>query len=351
MITYLSFMKDVLPPKEWYKVNRFVNELKTAYVPPVVSVYTPPREIDRVIRILEETERVPEVEEVETAIERELDSLRRSVGSICMFGWKAEEVVLKHLITSGDVPPVYVVDAKPFFEPLHDILEIRYDTLLILLDQKEALLKLYEGGEVQRQKRIKSYVGAKHHKGGWSQKRFSRIRETQVQNHLNRVQEYLGRFDLKSIERIIIAGSGNAKKDFARGHLTKELADKAVLVKGLDFSSSGEEIDAMLVDQLDKYRKVVESRQLSRVRERMPKELALTENREIQRALESGAVETILIASDYYAATPEEDERIIRMIEEAEHTSAEVEFITDERVLEELHKHGSVVASLRYRPF
>ena len=62
-----------------------------------------------------------------------------------------------------------------------------------------------------------------------------------------------------------------------------------------------------------------------------------------------GAVDTILIASDYFAKTPQENKRIIKMIELAEKTSAEIEFITNPEILTKLHKHGSVVANLRYK--
>jgi len=344
-------MKYMLPPREWYKTNRFVKELEATYVPPVVSVYIPPKKVDKIIRVLEREKELG-MEEVKTGIVRELDALRESIGSFCIFGWKeGENVIIKHIIASGDILPVYVVDDKPFLEPLREILEIRHDLLLILLDHRQALLKLYRGSEVQKQKRIRSYVISKHHKGGWSQKRFSRIRGIQVEKHFKTVQNYLERFDLKTIEIIILAGPGEAKKDFARKYITKEIADKTAVVRGLDFSSTDKEIDAVLVNQLNKYREKFESKLLSNVRENMKKRLVLNKNQEIQRALERGAVGTILIASDYYVATPEEDELIIRMIEEAERTSAEVEFITNEAILEELHKHGSVLASLRYAPF
>ncbi len=344
-------MKYMLPPREWYKTNRFVKELEATYIPPVTSVYSPSKEVNWVVRVLER-EKEPRMEEVQTSIIKELHALRGSMGSFCIFGWKeGENVIVKHIITSGAIPPAYLVDDKPFLEPLHEILEIRHDLLLILLDHRQALLRLYKGSEVQKQKRIRSYVILKHHKGGWSQKRFSRIRKIQVEKHFKTVQDYLERFDLKTIEIIILAGPGEAKKDFARGHTTKEIADKTAVVRGLDFSSNDEEIDAVLVDQLNKYREKLESRLLSSVRENVKRELVVNGNREIQRALERGAVRTILIASDYYVATPEEDELIIRMIEEAERTSAEVEFITKEAILKELHKHGSVVALLRYKPF
>jgi peptide subunit release factor 1 (eRF1) len=344
-------MKYTLPPREWYKTNRFVKELETTYVPPVTSVYAPSKKVDRVIRILER-EKESEMEEIKKSIVKELDALRGSTGSFCIFGWKeGENVIVKHIIISSDVPPAYLVDDKPFLEPLREVLEIRYDLLLVLLDHRQALLRLYGGSEVRKQKRIRSYVISKHHKGGWSQKRFSRIRKIQVERHFKTVQEYLEGFDLKTVDAIILAGPGEAKKDFARVHITKEIADKTAVARGLDFSSDDKEIGAVLINQLNKYREKRESGLLSSVRENMKRELVLNENREIQRALERGAVGTILIASDYYAATSEEDEMIIRMIEEAEHTSAEVEFITKEAILKEMHKHGNLVALLRYKPF
>ena len=89
--------------------------------------------------------------------------------------------------------------------------------------------------------------------------------------------------------------------------------------------------------------------QLQKVEARVKKGLAEKENSIIHTALRTGAVDTLLIASDYYAKTPEENNRIVNMIELAEKTSVEVEFITNKEVLEKLHKHGSVVATLRYK--
>jgi peptide subunit release factor 1 (eRF1) len=344
-------VKDVLPPKEWYRINRFLKELERA-TPPVVSVYAPPGEIKAMAELLAKTEREPIVEEVETAIEKELGGLKGPEGSVCIFGWKeGESVVLEKTLVAPVIPPVYLVDEKPYTEPLHDILEIKYDVLLVLLDHEKAILRSYKGSEVLKQKIVRSYVGAKHRKGGWSQKRFSRIRDLQIKHHLDKVKDHLKKFDLKSIELILLAGPGNAKKEFAREHLNAELAGKVTIVEGLVFSSSDGEINDAIIGSLDKYRKGVEMRQLRTVEENVGRGLAITENREIRQALEVGAVETILIASDYYAATPEENEGVLNMIEMAESTAAEIEFITNEEILEKLHRHGSVVATLRYRPF
>jgi peptide subunit release factor 1 (eRF1) len=241
-----------------------------------------------------------------------------------------------------------MVDDKPFLEPLHDILEIRYDILMVLLDQRKALLRSYKGSEIRREKRIKSYVGSKHKKGGWSQRRFSRIREIQIKKHFDSIAGSLRKFDVDGKELILVGGPSKAKKEFVREHLSSEIKNKTRIVQ-LNFSSTEEQTSRVLINQLDSFRKDVELKLLSGVEESIKRKLVVKENREILKALEVGAVEKLLVASDYYAATPGENELILRLIELAEQTSAEIEFITQQDVLKELHHHGSVIAILRYR--
>ena len=103
-----------------------------------------------------------------------------------------------------------------------------------------------------------------------------------------------------------------------------------------------------MIASLDSFRKNIEYQQLLKVEGSVKKGLIEKDNKKIHEALLHGAVDTILIASDYFAKTPQENKEIIKMIELAEKTSVEVEFITNPEVLTKLHKHGSVVASLRY---
>jgi len=95
--------------------------------------------------------------------------------------------------------------------------------------------------------------------------------------------------------------------------------------------------------------KQLELQQILEVEAKLKKSLSEKENSIIHAALQKGAVNTLLVASDYYAKTPEENNRIIKMIELAEKTSAEVEFITNREALEKLHNYGSVMAILRYK--
>jgi len=339
-------MRDILNPREWYSVNRFLKELENP-TSPVVSVYSPLSEASQMINILRETERGKEIEDVEAVIEKRLASHKG--GTLCLFGWNTEKgVEIKELTLSKVLPPVYVVDEKPYIEPLHDILEINYDVLLLILDHKEARFRHFKGKEMTEQFRIKAYVRGKHRKGGWSQKRFERIRNIQIQNFFKRVEGRLREFDLKQIDLILLAGPGTAKKEFLELSPKGE-RKKTRILESVSFTTHPEGVTEKMIAALDRFRKNIEHKQLLKVEDNVRKGLTEKENKMIQEALQRGAVDTLLIATDYFAKTPQENNRIIKMIELAEKTSAEVEFITNPVVLNKLHKHGSVVATLRYR--
>jgi len=342
-------MKDILIPKEWYAVNRFLKELEKPYSP-VVSVYSPFNEISNVINTLRETERSPEIEEIESAIEKSLASKKIYTGSLCVFGWKANEsIVIKELAVSRSLPPVYIVEDKAYIEPLHDILEINYDVLLIMLDHKKSIIRHYKGVDILEHTKIGSYLKNKNSKGGWSQARFSRIRDLQIKHFFKRTEERLNKFNLGQIDLFILAGPGLAKKEFLKSYISKNLRKKTIIIDGIYFSTPEEEIATKIIKALDNLRKQLELQQILEVEAKLKKSLSEKENSIIHAALHKGAVNTLLVASDYYAKTPEENNRIINMIELAEKTSAEVEFITNKEALEKLHNYGSVMAILRYK--
>lgn len=339
-------MRDILTHHEWYAVNRFLKELEN---PPstVVSVYVPISEATNMMNTLRETERSPEIEEVEAAIEKKLSAHKE--GTLCVFGWKTEKgVETKELTLSKVLPPVYVVGKRPYIEPLHDILEINYDILLLILDHKKVRFRHFKGIEVSEQSSIKAYVRGKHRKGGWSQKRFERIRKIQIRNFYKKVENKLRKFDLKKIDFILLAGPGTAKKEFLQT-LPQMERKKTRILDGIGFSTLEDLMTEKVIASIDRFRKKLELQQFLKVEDSVRKGLAEKENKIIHEALSRGAVDTLLIAKDYYAKTPKENKRIIKMIELAEKTSVEVEFITNQEVMNKLHKHGSVVATLRYR--
>jgi len=336
-------MKYILSPHEWYAVNHFLKELKQSHSP-VVSVYSPFSEISNMINTLRETERIPEIRKVEAVIEKRLAS-KHGYGTLCIFGWNTKEgVVIKELTIPKVLPPVYIVDKKAYIEPLYDILEINYEVLLLILDHKEAVFRHYNGKDILEHAKIKIYLRGRHRKGGWSQKRFERLRKIQITHFFKKVKRRLKDFDLRQFDLILLAGPGLAKKEFFQFFTNKKSRKKVRIIEGINFASHDDEIAMKMIDTLSRIRKEFEFQQFLKVGNRINKGLAKKENKIIYEALRRGAVETLLIASDYHVVTPLEKNRIIKMIELAEKTSTEVEFITNKEVLEKLHKHGSVIA-------
>ena len=197
--------------------------------------------------------------------------------------------------------------------------------------------------------RIKVYLRGRHRKGGWSQKRFERLRDLQITHFFKKVKSRLK--DFRQPDLILLAGPGMAKKEFFQSFTNKKFRKKIRIIEGINFAAHGDKIAMKMIDALSHTRKAFEFQQLLKVESRVKKGLAEKENKIIHEALKKGAVETLLIASDYHVMNPLENNRIIKMIELAEKTSTEVEFITNKEVLEKLHKHGSVIATLRYKLF
>jgi len=337
-------MRDILSPQEWFAVNHFLKEIENTSST-VVSVYAPMSEASNMINILSETERGEEIEEIETLIEKRLSV--HSGGTLCIFGWNNKRgVQLKELTLSKVLPPVYIVDEKPYIEPLHDILEINYDVLLLILNHKEALFLYFKGKEMGDQSHIKAYIQGKHHKGGWSQKRFERIRNIQINNFFKKVLNKLNGFDSKDL--VLLAGPGTAKTEFLQ-LLPKVQRKKTQIIERINFTTPKEIVTKQVIESLDTFRKNIEHQQLMKVENSVKKGLTVKENKKIQEALSLGAVDTILIASDYFNKNPQENKSIMKMIELAEKTSVEVEFITNQEDLSILNNHGSVMAILRYR--
>lgn len=78
---------------------------------------------------------------------------------------------------------------------------------------------IYEGEERVNSRFVSSSVRSKHSKGGWSQKRFERIRDEQIQNHLNAsaeaLEELLGESG-RNLKFLGVAGEKRYLDDFAR---------------------------------------------------------------------------------------------------------------------------------------
>jgi len=341
-------MHDTLSPQEWYELNRFTLQLRDSK-PPVLSLYLPSYEIADGSKILDEKDSMVGLEGVKEAIVHRLKRERYHSGSICLFGWSdKEQSIVKRVRISKEVPPLYVVQRKPYMKPLKDILEIGYQIVVIIMNQKKARIEVYNGSELVEEIGVRSYLKGRHSKGGWSQKRFQQNRELQIRYFFNKVNQQLKALEEESIELILLGGRGLARKRFFAIRDDK-LEKKTHIVDGISFDTSRREITRRLISILDKVRKATELKLLAGLATPAKHGLVITRNEEIEKKVREGAVERLFLAADYYATSPRENSLIRRTIGLAKRKGSTIEFITDAKARIRLHKFGNLVALSRYR--
>ena len=111
-----------------------------------------------------------------------------TASTYCIFGWNGNQgIEIKEITVSKEMPPVHAVDKRPYLKPLHDLLKIDYEVLLIIMDHKSAILKQFRGSKLVQESKLGTYLKNKHSKGGSSQARFARNREIQIDQFLKKI--------------------------------------------------------------------------------------------------------------------------------------------------------------------
>lgn len=224
-------------------------------------------------------------------------------------------------------------------------METNYDVLLITLDQKSAKIQKYHGSQIIQESKLGIDLQGRHKKGGQSQGRFLRARQTKINVFFKKVANKVKEMDVDSL-LILLGGNGTAKTKFY-DELNLDLAKKCMFVENLSFSTSQDEINKKIIHHLYQHRRkyVIE---LIKKYEKLVKEgLTAKRNDVITKALEIGAVDTLIVSANYH--TNSQFKKIIRMIEIAKNTSCKIEFAVSPKIIKKLDLDNSVLAILRYR--
>ena len=341
-----------IEPAEWLSINQFLLELKEIKGP-CLSVYYPYGKGQNTIQLLQETKRSESVEKIKKKIESKILELKKnpvSVGkftkTLCLFGWIADNKIhLKVIGTSKKLPYVYMVSKKPYVKPFSDILKTNYSVLVVTIDQKTARIQKYIGSQIIQESKLKIDLQGRHKKGGQSQGRFLRARQTKIHVFFKKVANKV-RLISDNTELILLGGSGNGKTEFY-DELNSELTSKCRFVEGLSFNTSVTDIHKIIIHHLYEYRKK-HMEELMQKYEKLVKEgLTAKRNNVIHRALKIGSVETLIVSTVFH--TKPQFKNILKMLEEAKKTSCKIEFAMSPKIIKKLEIDDSVLAILRYK--
>lgn len=114
--------------------------------------------------------------------------------------------------------------------PVRDQLTGRY--LFVHLTAGGSGIAIIEDGELQRAETVDADIKGSHTKGGYSQSRFERLREQQIDDHLDAVRPVLDGFTDAAYDQALIAGS-----EQLRSQLTEE--------RGLDLNAVSSDVTAI----------------------------------------------------------------------------------------------------------
>jgi peptide chain release factor subunit 1 len=347
-----SLESSEISSSEWLSLNQFLYEIKQIDSS-CVSIYYPYGKGQETISLLQETKRNESFEKIESKIKIRIAELKKnpvSVGkftkTLCIFGWiKNGKVNIKAIGTSKKLPYIYIASKKPFIKPFNDILKTNYDVLVVTLDQKSAKIQKFHGSQIIQEAKLRIDLQGRHKKGGQSQGRFLRARQTKIHVFFKKVANKVRMMDSNS-ELLLLGGIGHAKTEFY-DELDSELVKKCRFVETLSFSTPKNDIGKKIIHHLYKHRRKYVTEIIEKYENLVKEGLTAKRNNVIFKALEIGAVDTLIISANYH--TTPQFKNIMKMMEIAKNTSAKIEFAVSPKIIKKLEINDSVLAILRYR--
>ncbi len=201
----------------------------------------------------------------------------------------------------------YRCDKEFVLEPLRQMIVDDRVYGLIAVDKNEAAIGYLQGSSIKTEYRMTSEVPGKTRAGGQSAQRFARHREQMLKNFLDEVagnakKAFLNKSREGKLLGILVGGPGWVKDKLMDGYLHQELKEKVVANKSLNYS--GEEALTELVnkseDAIQDAAVVKEKNLVNKFFRNLKEENGKSEYgvEQVKKALDMGAVETILITED-----------------------------------------------------
>ena len=225
---------------------------------------------------------------------------------------------------------IYRCDQRFLVEPLEELLENRESYGLLVIDKQEATLGLLKGKSIKVLKKIDSFVPGKFRAGGQSANRFARIREELKKMFFNKVAEEMAeKFRDENIKGILVGGPFPTKEEFVNSnYLPTDIKNKIIAL--IDLSYTDESGLEELINKAEEVIKNSEAAEEKRTLKEFFKKLAVSPDivvyglMDTKKALELGAVETLLISED------KDEKTINELIELANLYGTEVKIISKE---------------------
>jgi len=295
---------------------------------------------------------------LEAAIDRLLKIPKIPKNGLVVFAGEHDETEDTIVLVFSPPEPVnvffYRTDKYFHTEFLESMVEENEVYGLIVIERDEATIGLLKGGAIVVLEELEGYVPGKHSKGGWSQRRYDRIIEEMVDDFYKKVGEKANSYFIPLLESgrlkgLIVGGPGYSKLDFVKGSYLDYRLQKLLVGSPLDVSAQSEPGLRELVEKAKDFIKETRYHRTKEVLEEFKYHLAKDDGlatygeSEIMKALEVGAVETLIVIEDH--------PKLAELKKIAEERGVKLVIVTEDFLEYEWLKKsfGGLVAVLRYQ--
>ena len=198
---------------------------------------------------------------------------------------------------------LYRCDARFHTEHMQELLREKETYGILLIDASATTLATLQGRRLEIVREFTSGVPGKTRAGGQSARRYERLREMRLQEYFRRVGEHANEtfLPIENLKGLIIAGPGPTKYDFEKGdYLNYMLKDKVIDI--IDTAYVEEQGVKEVVDKAPEIMRKIRYIEEKQVVQQFLYEvghdtgMATYGEEEVRRALEAGAVRTLLLS-------------------------------------------------------
>lgn len=243
---------------------------------------------------------------------------------------------------------IYRCDQRFVLDILEEMMEHKEVYGLILVDRREATLGLLKGSSITALTDLTSGVPGKFKAGGQSAARFERLIHGMAIEFFKRIAEACNKefLALKNLKGILLGGPGPTKEEF-QNYLNNELKKKILAVQDVTYTDESglHHLVDKSADILAKEGIIAEKKIMDKFFTLLAKEIAKTAygEAEVRKALELGAVDTLLISENY------PDAKMVEFEDLCKNSSATFQIISvDTKEGQQLRDLGGIAAILRY---
>lgn len=246
----------------------------------------------------------------------------------------------------------YHCDSTFYVDDLVSIQPTDAQYIAITIDKGDAAIGTVQGNTVRTLHTVYTPVPGKQKKGGQSQQRFQRLRIEAIHEHYTRVGEKVNALfsdQRHTVEGVLVGGPEMTRGEFIDGdYLHHELQQKICFDSSVtDVESGIEELADNASDHIAETHIKEKRKVLDTFFKSIADETATYGVDEVQKSIDYGAVDTLLLSESLFPLAP----KIEELAEQTEAYGGEVITIPDsfEKGLQFVTGFGGIGAILRYR--